>query len=174
MFISNIFEFMITNELNIIVILITVFLILICSLFLPQSLYDLFKRNKFIRNLDIRSNLFISYVSILLLFLFGISLIVNITLFDFSIFKCIVGISLILIFIYFNYYIFTFKETVLEVMDVSIEDNLNCITFIDDKDNLIEYYTKDINIKSDTHYKVLYNKNTRWVKKIIGIVSVIE
>jgi hypothetical protein len=59
-------------------------------------------------------------------------------------------------------------------MDVSIEDNLNCITFIDNKDNLIEYYTKDINIKSDTHYKVLYNKNTRWVKKIIGIVSVIE
>ncbi len=172
-FISGMISFALNNDLNTIYIIISTFAIIVSTFFLPNSLYKMFKNLKFINNLNAHSNLCSSYISFLLLFMFSIALLINNTIYSFSIFKLFIAVAIIILFLYVNYILFVFKEEVLEVIDIESENGLYFITFMDDKDNIIEYYAKD-KLKENTHYKVLSNKYTKWIKKVMSEVTVLE
>lgn len=172
-FISGIIPYVLGNDINTIYIVISTLVLLISSFLLPNSLNKTLKNIKFINNLNNHSNLCSSYVSFLLLFIFAIALLINAIFIKFSIFKFFIGIAITILFIYINYLLFAFKECVLECIDIEEENSLNCITFIDEEEKIIEYYTKE-KVKENTHYKVVMNKHTRWVKKIVSEVIVLE
>lgn len=172
-FISGIIPYALGNDINTIYIVISTLVLLISSFLLPNSLNKTLKNIKFINNLNNHSNLCSSYVSFLLLFIFAIALLINAIFIRFSIFKFFIGIAITILFIYINYLLFAFKECVLECIDIEEENGLNCITFIDEEEKIIEYYTKE-KVKENTHYKVVMNKHTRWVKKILSEVIVLE
>lgn len=172
-FISGVIPYAMSNSLNTIYIVIPTLVIIISSFLLPNSLNKMFKNIKLIKNLNNHSNLCSSYVSFLLLFVFSVALIINSIVVEFNIFKFFIGVSIIILFVYINYIIFTFKDTVLECIDIEEENGLYCVMFINENENIIEYYTNE-KIKENTHYKVLMNKHTRWIKKIVSEVIVLE
>lgn len=172
-FISGIIPYALSNDLNTIYIVTSTLVIIISSFLLPNSLNKMFKNIKFISNLNNHSNLCSSYLSFLLLFIFSIALIINSIVIKFNVFKFFIGISIIILFAYINYLIFTFKDTILECIDIEKENGLYCVMFINENDKIIEHYTKE-KVKENTHYKVLMNKHTHWIKKIVSEVIVLE
>lgn len=172
-FISGLIPYALNNNLNTIYIVISTLVMIISSFLLPNSLNKMFKNSKFINNLNNHSSLCSSYISFILLFAFSICLLYNATVIEFNIIKLFIAVSIIILFCYVNYLLFSSKESVLEIIDIDKENGLYCVTFIDDKDNVIEYYTKE-KLKDNTNYKVIMNVHTKWIKRVISEVIVVK
>lgn len=165
-FITDIFLYGFNNELVFSSLLISTLIIILLTYLLPTSLTKLFKNSPFLNNLNLNTNILSSYISFILLFLFGISLMINSILFTFSIYKVFIGILIIVLFIYVNYFIFSSSEEELTVIATDKENGLTLITFEDDAEHGYEYYTLRKDIKIDYKYRVKLNKKTKWIYKI--------
>lgn len=105
-YISNIISFSINNDINTILTLCSILGILLLTLILPNSLRKMFKKSYFVQKLSNKANILCVYIFFLLLFLYGISLIINGVFYAFKILKIFIGIFIILLFIYANILIF--------------------------------------------------------------------
>lgn len=148
---------------SVISLFVSIFLIL---LNLPNKI----KNTKFLLNLENKSNALFSYISIVILFLFGIALLLNCMITEFNLLGLIGGVAITLVFFYATYIVLLEKSTVVfEVQNKDVHENtkLYCVDLVNDEYGLIEYYTEDPSkLIREKSYSFVINKYTNRVIKV--------
>lgn len=170
---STLYDFMMTGELDMVLLLISLFASLITSFIIlkEMSLIQLndYKIIRFQRKIDG----IIGIISFTLLFLFGIALIVNASVVSFNYAKMFIGISIIFFYIYvIYYYIFNKSIYVFKLINITkVNDKLFLFQFENKEQGLKEYYfDKKEGFKKNKSYKVSYSKANNNIHKILGEV----
>ena len=176
-YVCTLYEFMMNNSLDMVLLLIGVFASLISSyiIFKEISMLDIndYKIIKFQRKIDGIIGLF----SFTLLFLFGISLIVNSTLTTINYPKMIFGIAIVVFYGYVLYF-YMFKRFIYVFKLISITkitDKLYVLSFENKEQGLHDYYTNDKDAyKKGKSYKVAFSKANNNISKILNEVVEVE
>ena len=176
-YVSTLYEFMMQNSLDTVLLLIGAFASLISSFIILKEigLLDIhdYKIIRFQRKIDG----FIGLFSFTLLFLFGIALVVNSTLTTINYPKVIFGIAIILFYSYVLYY-YMFKRFIylfkLESI-TKVNDKLYILSFENEKQGLQDYYTNTKEgFKKGKSYKVAFSKANNNISKVISEVIEVE
>ena len=170
---STLYGYMLNNELDTVLLLIGLFVSLISSFILFKSFILIDKEDYLLYKLHDRIDSIIGVISCTLLFLFGISLIVNSTLHEISYSKILIGSAIVLSFIFTIYYYFISSKVYnCKVIEIEhINKKFYCITLDNKELGIKEYYVKDKkDIKKNKTYKCFYSPGSKIITKIIGEV----
>jgi hypothetical protein len=172
-YVSTIYEFAMNGELDMILLLIGVFASLISSfiIFKEMSLLEIrdYKIIKFQRIIDG----IIGVLSFTFLLLFGIALIINSSVISINYTKMLVGIAIIIFYIYvIYYYIFRKDIYVFKLISITkIKDKLYLYQFENKEQGLQDFYLDNKEkYKKNKSYKVSFSKANNNISKILGEV----
>lgn len=176
LYIMSLYYFIINNDHNLLMILITVFVNIILSFFIIKIFIKTNEDIPSIMNLDKRSNLIHGYFSFINMFLYGISLIINSIIFKINIYNIITGIIIVILFIYITYeHVLRTDKIVLTLTGIDdTKKGLTCLYFCNNNDEMFEYYVKDNIYKEDANYLCKIGKSSKCIKKILKEVIEIE
>lgn len=169
-------DFVLTNNLDILMTSLTAFVNIIISFFVIK----IFIRNNdhiaYIMNLDKRSSLIHGYFSFIIMSLFGISLVLNSCIHKINVYNLTIGLVIIITFIYVTIeHVLKSTKEVLKLIDIDdTETNVNRLVFENDKEELEYYVNKKANYKVNNKYLCLVGKSSRCIKKIIKEVIEID
>lgn len=168
MFIMTLVQYSLGNGLDTIIFLVGLFILTISGFIIPKFLFKLFPDKVFFMNQDNYASSTYSYFMFILLFMFGISNLVNSIIGGYKVLEFAVGIVIILLFLYVSInYMFKYEDIILELDSIDDDKNKNyCLNFYSEETGLIEYYSKDGNYEEEKFYLVSFNKATRTIKKI--------
>lgn len=169
-YIMTLVKFIGDSSMNEIMFLISLIISIITSFIFIMNLGIIFKKNALVKNIELKSVSIVGYISLVLLSLFGASLIVDSLINRFNAVNLAIGIILVMIHLYttFIYFIST-DDIVFEVSNIEFEKDINlyCVDLVNDEYGFIEYYIKDKkNIEIDKSYLCKFNKGTQSIKKI--------
>lgn len=172
-YISTIFDFMFTGNLDTVLLLIGIFGSSISGFIIMKEFSLIEFKNAKVLMIQRTIDSIIGLFSFTLLLLFGVSLIVNSLNTPINLIKLLVGVFIVLFYLYVVYfYVLNKKVYVCKLVDISkINDNLYLIMF-DNKDlGIKDIYVKDKKgLKKDKSYKVFYSNSCKCITKIINEV----
>ena len=169
----TIFDFMLHNKLDMVLLLIGVFSTIISSFFALKEFSLLDIKNKNIIKLQKKVDALIGIFSFTLLFLFGVALIVNSILFKMDFSKLLLGIMFVSFYVYvIYYYVIQKKVYVCTISDITkVSDDLYLVLFNNKEIGVNEYYVKDKKgLKKDKSYKVYYSNANKCITRILNEV----
>lgn len=164
-------------SLNAVMLLIGLFCLFISIFILLLNLPKKIKNTKFILNLENRSSSLFSYISIIILFLFGLTLVLNCFINKFNIISLTLGVIIIFVFFYTTYlFCFEKSKVVFEVQNKEAVPGtkIYCVDLVNDEYGLIEYYTYDPSkLLRDKSYSFMYNKFTsRIITEVNEVIDI--
>ena len=173
MYMYTLFDFMFNNNLDVALMLVSLFATILTSYLTLKELSLLESENYKVVKFQSRVDSIIGMVSFTLLLAFGISLIVNTSLNTFDYSKVLIGSAIIVLYLYVIFMNYIYRgECVFKIIDVEkVNDKLYIITLENESEGLLEMYLKEkINIKKNKNYKCVYNKYNKRVLKILNEV----
>lgn len=173
-YIIGLVNYVITSNLNVVLILITIAVNIISTFIMQYNLPKKIKNNLLILNLENKSNALSNYCSLILLTFFGISLLLDSIINEFDLLSLIVGIIILIVCLYENYIIMFKKDTIVfQVFDIEDYEDTKfyCVSLVNDDYGMLEYYTDNIgNIKMEHNYHCLISPYSKRVLKITNEV----
>ena len=170
---STVYEYIFTNSFDTVLLLIGIFASIISTFVVLKSILFIDKEDYLLIKLQERVDAFIGIISFTLLLLFGIALVVNTFVNNMVYSKLLIGVAIIITYLYVIYYYFIQKKLyVCNVIDVTkMKDKLYCVT-VENKDLGIKeiFYKKDPMIKKNKLYNCYYNKGCNVLVKITNEV----
>ncbi len=166
---STLYEYIFTGSFDTVILLIGIFASIISSFILFKSILFIDKEEYSLIRLQERVDAIIGLISFTLLFLFGITLIANTFVKGMNYPKLLIGVSLVVAYLYVIYYYFIQKkEYECKVIDITkMNDKLYCVTVENKEIGLHEmYYKTKPDIKKNTVYKCYYNKGCKILTNI--------
>lgn len=163
--------FIIDNNMNTIILLISVLSMIIISFLLFKNIINIDKNNSNLYNINKKSDLYHNYFSILISLIFGICLTIYAFIYN-KYMYLIISIFIIILFIYFTYIsFFMYKKEEFELLDIiEIKENRVYKLVLNNKEyGIVNYYTNNNKYKIDSIYICLYNKKTKIINKICNI-----
>lgn len=163
--------FIIDNNMNTIILLISVLSMIIISFLLFKNIINIDKNNSNLYNINKKSDLYHNYFSILISLIFGIYLTIYAFIYN-KYMYLIISIFIIILFIYFTYIsFFMYKKEEFELLDIiEIKENRVYKLVLNNKEyGIVNYYTNNNKYKIDSIYICLYNKKTKIINKICNI-----
>lgn len=176
MYVNNLYEYMINNNLDTVLLLIGVFVSII-SIFIIFKLLGLIdKEDVKLLKFQKRIDAYIGLLSFSLLFLLGIALMVNSFIGLLSYSKLILGTSLVCMYIYILYYYFLQRSVMIfKVEDMyKIKEDLYMVIFYNKEVGKVETYESKNTLKKNKSYKCLYNKGSNIILKISNEVIEVD
>lgn len=170
LYFTNIFEFITTGNFNEVLFIISTALTVVSSYLIPDKFVNLFKTNK-IKTLNKKNIIssFSSYFSVIILFVLGVALLYR-GILNNNMLQIFTGIGLSLIFIYCTYmFYFCYEDNEFILVNIGKINNIYELQFENDK-LVLNYYTNLDEYKETQRYILKYNKYTRCIKKINGMV----
>ena len=176
MYMYTIYDFIINNNLDVALMLVSVFATILTS-YLSLKEIGLLESNSYkVVKFQSRIDSIIGLVSFTLLLIFGIALIVNSFINTMNYSKLLIGLSIVFLYIYVIYVNFLYKkEYVFKIVSIDkLGDKLFLVTLDNKTTGLVEMYVDNKNgIKKDKSYKCYYNNlNKRLIKIINEVVDV--
>lgn len=172
-YIFTLVEYITSGTMDTVVLLLTIMLSLILSFIDLKLLINSNKKDIYLLNMDNKINTIHGYFSFILLFIFGVSLLIRSFINNTNIYDFILGMLLIILFIYVTYeYIFSSKTDVFEIEDIEEYDDNISLIYLSLNDLILEYFVlnKD-GYKKNGKYEVIYKPNLKYIKKIKGEVK---
>lgn len=163
--------FIIENNLNTIILLISVCAIIILSFIILKNIINIDKNNSKLYNINKKSDLYHNYFSLIISLIFAIYLIIYAIIYTKYIYL-IISIFIIILFIYFTYIsFFIYKKEEFQLIDIiEIQENrVYKLVFSNKEFGLINYYTNNNKYKLNCTYICSYNKKIKIINKIINI-----
>ena len=167
-FIMNLINFIILNELDILLFTGTIFINIISSFFILKLFIKNNEESAFFMNLDQNFSIVYGFFSFCLMFIFGLFLIINSVVNEINIYYLSIGIILVVFFIFltFMYFIKQEKrELILSNID-EFNESLNLLSFKSDDYLYKIYVSKKEEYIENKKYLCLINKSTNRIKKI--------
>ena len=176
MYMYTMYDFIINNNLDVALMLISVFATILTS-YLSLKEIGLLESNSYkVVKFQSRIDSIIGVVSFTLLLVFGISLIANNFINGMNYSKLLIGVSIVILYTYIIYINFLHKkEYVFKIIGIDkIGDKLFLVTLDNKTTGLVEMYLDNKNgIKKNKSYKCYYNNyNKRMVKILNEVVDV--
>ncbi len=166
---STLFEYMINNNLDTVLLLIGVFVTIISLFVLFKSIMFIDKEDYTIIRLQNRVDAIIGILSFTLLLLFGVSLLVNSFINTMSYSKVLIAVAIIIIYVYvLYYYLFSKKQYPCKVVEIAkMNDKLYCVT-LEHKDLGLKevYYKTKPNLTKNKVYNCSYSNGLKLITKI--------
>ena len=173
MYTYTMFDFMFNNNLDVALLLVSLFATLLTSYLTLKELSLLDGKTYKMVKFQSRVDSIIGIISCTLLFVFGVSLLVNTSLHGLNYSKLLIGVAIAILYLYIIYMNFINRKIeVFKIISIDkISDKVYSITLENKEEGLVEMYstTKD-NIKKSKFYKCSYNKFNKQVLKILNEV----
>lgn len=169
LYVVMLINFVLTNDLDMMLTFLSAFLNVVISFFVIKTFISANGNIAFIRNLDRKSDIIHGYFSFILLFILGVSLVINSIVHKINMYNLIIGLFIIISFIIITYVhlIKTIKEA-LELTDIDdTEDELNCLIFLKNGEELEYYVNKKEKYKINSKYLCKISSSNGSIKKII-------
>lgn len=170
LYIVSLIDFVLANNLDILMVSLTAFINIIVSFFVIKIFIRDNEHIAFIMNLDKLSSLIHGYFSFIIMFLFGLSLVINSFLFKINVNNLTIGTIIIGVFIYITIeHVLMSKEYILKLVDIDdSESNVNRLIFESNNEEEFEHYvSKKEKYKVNSKYLCKVGKSSKCIKKII-------
>lgn len=173
LYIMNLYNFIVFNDLDIIILISTLFINIVFSYVLLKLLIKHNEIYPTILNIDEFFSLYYGYITFLELFLLAIGLILNSIVNSINIYYLTTGILIMLLFFYITYeYIIQSSKVYLTLESINpYNKHVNLLYFKDDKDFYQIYRSASITYEEDKRYLCLINKGTKRIKRIVKEAS---
>lgn len=169
-YLTTIYAYAFNNELDVVLLLVGLFSTLISSFVILKTFALMDSKNHKLIKLQHKVDAIVGLFSFTLLFLFGVALIINNFYLSFNVGKLIIGIMLVLFYLYIiYYYFFTRKKEVFILTDITKVNKYYKLSFKNDKLGTKEVYVKDKDkYKKDKSYICSYSEIYNDITKIIS------
>lgn len=177
LYIMSLIDFIINNDLDIILISLGAFISIIISFFVLKVFIRDNRHIPAIMNMDERSSSIHGYFSFIIMFLFGLSLVLNSIIFKINIFNLTIGLIVIVLFIFITIeYIIKSSKIILLLIDIDdIDSSFRLLVFEDESGGIYQYYvSKKHTYILNKHYLCKIQKSSKYIKKIIKEVIEID
>ena len=173
MYVYTMFDFIFNNNIDVALLLVSLFATLLTSYLTLKELSLLDSTSYKVVKFQSKVDIIIGIISFTLLFVFGISLITNVIINGMNYPKILIGSFIVIIYIYVIYTNCIYKkDEVFKIIRIDkLGDKLFLLSLENNDEGLIDYYidNKD-NVKKGKLYKCSYNKFNKRVIKIINEV----
>jgi len=167
MYISMLYQFIITTSINSLLLIIGLFILMLGSYFLLNTIFKLIKRNCKILNINMHKDSLYGFICFTFLMLLGLSMIINSIVNSINGSLLTMGTIIIIFYIYIIYiYFFDKKEIVFELNDIDkIDKSIYKLSFVNNTE-FVDYYVNNGKYDVGSKYKCLYNKHLKSIMEI--------
>ena len=176
MYIMTLYNYMISNTLDVPLLAIGLLITIILSFFIIKLIFKSLPKTAKYLNKEQNSNTIYNVFTFIIMLIFGIFLLIKSLNGNFNIFDCAIGTLMTILSIYvISSYFLSNSNEVLKLIDIeNADEKIKCLKFEHEKYGIIDYYTNGDDYKIDNMYKVKLNKKTKVISTIDGLVHTIE